>query len=488
MIKLIAIIVSLLSINTYAEKYSMRSCMILPITDTAGNSFGFKVYERLEEKIKEAGWCEYKSSGEVISIFSRYRQNLKDYLNDPKVIMSVSDRLKVGTLIKVSIVYDVDKINLKMDIFGENGEDLYLSEKTVINSMDINQVISALMNWLEMYETQIPYDGKVIGVLGDQVTFQLPKNKLASVGQDFKVRRVIRKKRHPLLKKIVEWDNLVVANGKVVNISRGQSLGLIKLYTTQKRIQVGDWVRLEKFNPNKVIDSKDFSKYQNHKFGKLGELTLSFALSSHTVSTNSNLGNSKLGGYLYGVNTEAEAWITRNYFVLGEFTRRIGDLSKTSGNPNVDTSGQSSGVLKIGGGYKYLPMGFFYGPQVNLYGGWVSYSYQVDKSNQDGFGTNSFTGFFLGVGGSIPLKRGLRVYGSGEIIPFGSFDDEDNVFGGNKSISSMAFEAGVQYYWSPAVKISGGIEVINNAGKFKGNNSELSYRDTSFKLGGVFIF
>jgi hypothetical protein len=486
--KIIMITILLYSTIASAEQFSMRKCMILPITDTAGNSFGYKVYEELERRIKDIGWCEYKSSSDVIEIFSKYREKLGEYLNDSNVLKTVSSRLKVGTLIRVSLEYDIDKVNLKLDIIGENGEDIYLSEKAVINEMDSNQVISTILNWLEIYEAQIPYDGRVIGVLGEQITFKLPKSKLASIGQEFKVRRLITKKKHPLLKKIVEWDNLIIGKGKIINVSRGQALGIIKVYTSNKKLQAGDWVRLETFNPQKAIESRDFSKFEKHKFGKLGELTLALSLSSHTASTNSISGNSKLGGYIYGISAEAQAWVTRNYFVLGKFSKKVGSLSKEAGSPDVDSSGQNTGVLKIGGGYKYLPMGFFNGPQVDLYGGWVSYSYQLDKSNNDGFGTNEFTGLFAGLGGSVPLQRGLRVYGRGEIIPFGDFEDTDNVYSAKKSISSMVFEIGAQYLWTPSVKLIGGLEVINNSGKFKGTNSELSYRDSSLKVGATFIF
>jgi hypothetical protein len=487
--KKILIIISLLFTEvSLAEQFSMRDCMILPITDTAGNSFGYRVFEDLERKIKEDGWCNYKPSSNVISIFSKYRERLDEFLQDKKVLKTVADRLRVGTMIRVQLKYDVDKVHVNLDVIGENGEDIYLSEKTVINGMDSNQVLATITNWLEVYEATIPYDGRVIGVLGDQITFRFPKNKVLNIGQEFKVRRMIAKKRHPLLKKIVEWDNLVLGKGKVFNISRGQALGVIKVYTANKKIETGDWVRLEKFESKNIPEKRKYDDFNENKFGKLGELTLSFSFGTHTASTNSASGNTKLGGYLYGVGVETEAWVTRNIFAILDYTTRIGNLSKESGNPTVDSSGQKTSTLKIGGGYKYLPMGFFYGPQIDVFGGWVSYSYSLDKSSADGYGAGDFNGLFVGLGGSIPLQRGLRIYGSGEIIPFGDYDDDDSVFNSKKSISSMVFDIGLHYLWSPTVKLLGGLEVTNNSGKFKGTNSELSYRDTSLKLGGVFIF
>lgn len=486
--KIILLLLIVSSTIVQAERFSMRKCMILPIVDSAGNTFGYKVFEELERRIKDNGWCDYQSSSNVIEIFSKYRERLGEYLNDPNVLKTVSSRLQVGTLIRVSLEYEVDSVKINLDVLGENGEDVYLSEKAVINKIDQNQVVSTLLNWLEIYEAQIPYDGKVIGVLGEQITFNLPKSKMVSIGQEFTIKKLITKKKHPLLKKVVEWDSLVLARGKVVNVSQGQALGVVKVYISNKKLQSGDWVRLEKFDPKKVIESRDFSRFEKHKFGKLGELTLALELSSHTASTNSVSGNSKLNGLLYGISAHGQAWVTRNYFVMAEFSKKVGSLEKQSGSPDVDSSGQNTGVLKLGAGFKYLPMGFFNGPQVDLYAGWVSYSYQLDKSEIDGFGTNEFSGIFAGLGGSIPLQRGIRLYGHGEIIPFGEFEDTDDVFGTTKSVSSMVFEIGGQYLWNPSVKLVAGFKVINNAGKFKGSNSEVSYRDSAIKAGATFIF
>ena len=483
---LLAIIFS--SFSGFANTFSMRRCMVLPIFDSAGNSFGFKVYEDIERYLKRKRWCEYSSSSEVISIFSKYRDQLPTYLEDPTVLATVADRLKVGTIIRVKLDYDVDKLNLSLDVVGENGIDILFSEKTVLNKIDAYQTNTTLVNWLELYETTIPYDGRVIGVLGDQITFDFAKSKRVAVGQAFKIKRFSIKKRHPLLKKIVEWESNPVANGKVFNLSRGQGLGVIKVYTSETKVRPGDWIRLEKFDPRKVSDDKNFSKYEEHKFGKLGDLSLAFVMASHTATTNAVTGNNKMNGFLFGISAEVESWITRNYFVHGEFSKKIGSLSKSSGSPSSDTAGQNIGTLKLAGGFKYLPMGYFYGPQVNIYGGWVKYSYQMDESPTDGFGANSVSGIMLGMGGNIPLKKGVRVFSSGEIIPFGEFSDSDNIFGSTKSLSSLVLEVGAHYQWSSTIRILGSFEVISNSAKLSGVNSEVSYSDTNLKMGALFSF
>lgn len=486
--KIILLMLSLASFNVLAESYSMRDCMILPITDTAGNSLGYTVYNKLERDIKELGWCRYKSSSEVIGIFSKYRDRLPEYLKNENVLKTVADRLQVGTIIRVSLKYEVDKLQIDLDIIGENGKDILMSEKTIINSIDADLAANTINNWLELYETTIPYDGKVIGVLGDQVTFSVVKSKPLNIGQEFRIKRLKAKKRHPLLKKIVEWDSVVMAKGKVFNLSRGQALGVIKTYMSESKPKAGDWIKLDEFVAQKGGLSSRYNQIEQNSFGRLGDLGLSFVLASHTTSTNAVTGNNKLNGLVYGITAEVEAWITRNYLVIGEFGMRVGNLESSSGDPSQDSSGQSMLNYKLGGGYKFLPMGFFYGPQVNLYAGYANYSYQLDTSANDGFSTNSFSGIMIGVGGSIPLQKGIRVFGSGELMPFADFEDDEGVYGSANSVSSMAFKIGAQYLWSPSMRLMGTFEVINNSAKTNGSNSEVGYSDNNFKLGAVFSF
>lgn len=471
-----------------ADVFSMRRCMILPITDSLGDSVGYKIYEELEGYIKRAQWCEYVPSSDVIEVFSRYRDKLPEYLDDEKVLQTVAERLKVGTLIRIKSSYEIDKMNLSLDVIGENGKDVYFSEKAVLNKIDILQAHTTIVNWLELYESNIPYDGKIIGVLGDQITFEYAQNKELAIGQEFKVKKFINKKKHPLLKKIVEWDSEVIAKGQISNLSRGQALGVIKVYTSKHPIKAGDWLRLEAIDQTKNINDRNFAQYEKQKFGRLGDLAISFLLSSNTVTTTAVTGNNKMNGFIYGLGVELETWITRNYFVLGEFSKKIGSLSKISGNPDTNSTGQNTTILKVAGGYKYLPMGFFYGPQVNFYAGYAKYSYTMDTSANDGFGENAMSGILVGVGGNIPVKKGLRIFASGEIIPFGEFTDETSIFGTTKNISSMVLEAGANYVWDPNIKLVSSFELVNNAGKFKGANSELKYSDTVLKVGASFSF
>ena len=478
----------LLSHSVLASRYSMRDCMLLPITDNIGDALAYKVYEDTEKYLKVSNWCSYRPSSELLSVFSKYRDKLDQHLDDPSVIRTVAEKLKVGTLIKVQMSGTSESVTLEMKVYGENGKDVYLSEKVLLNKVDLFLIGQTLKNWLELYEAAIPYDGRVLGALGNQVTFKVGNKKDFKLEQKVSIRKLVRKKEHPLLQKIVAWESIEVGYGKIKNISHDQGLIMIDNFTSKNKIVKDDWVVIGSDEESEDSVFRVQKNDEKYSFGRLGEIELNLILSSLNVGVSKSSGNFKLAGYIYGINSKIEAWLTREYFVIGELSRHIGSVESISGSPSADNVNVTTGHYKIGGGYKYLPMGFFYGPQVNLYGGLASYFYDLEDSAADFLGEGSVSGIFLGVSGDMPLKKGLRLYGKGEIIPFSEFKEEGNIYPSAKNSSSMVFEVGAKLQYNPVTKVVAGMEILNNSAKFNSGLSEINYKETVFKVGLNYTF
>ena len=146
----------------------------MPITDSVGGAIGYKVYEEIEKELKSSNWCTYVTSSGMMSIFSRYRENLPQFLKTKPIIETVSSKLGVGSLILVSLKHEINGVEVSMMVFGENGEDIYFSESILIPKDDIDSIADAVSTWLEMYAKMIPYDAKVNGILGEQITMMRP--------------------------------------------------------------------------------------------------------------------------------------------------------------------------------------------------------------------------------------------------------------------------------------------------------------------------
>jgi hypothetical protein len=485
--KIFILLILLLSISAHGQS-SMRRCTLLPITDSVGGAIGFKVFEEIEKNLQKSNWCTYVSNSALINIFSKYRENLPQYLKTKEVLVTVADKLKVGSLILVSIKSELNGVEVEMSVYGDNGEDLYFSEKTLMTSDEIEDISQRIKNWLEMYSKMIPYDAKINGILGDQITLDVGKGYPIQVGQSFLVKRPTNKKKHPLLKKIVDWDTELLAEGKVFNISDNQALGMVKTYKGNKKLAGGDWVRLERMKQSVIKDPHLGEEKDDEPFGTLGILSVAIFGSSSSVDTSTPTGSNRMSGNIFGIDFRVEGWITRQYFAALEIVRSLGSIKESSGNPSKSSVNVNNGSFKITGGYKYLPIGFFYGPQINIYTGYVNHSFDLDLSTQDGFGRNTISGLLFGTSADIPINREYRFFAQAEFVPFPSFQEDDNIYGTAKSISAMELEVGVKYQYTPRMTVDGSVETLSRKAKFNGAFKEVSYKDNRLKVGVSFNF
>ena len=488
--KKIIVILCLLFVSLVSfahDGHSMRRCALLPITDSEGGVMGSKVFETIEIYLKEGGWCQYQSNSDLLSVFARYRENLPQHLKTPQVIRVVADKLHTGSIIRVNLVSEINGVEVQLDVVAADGETLLYSEKTQLAKDDLELASQTIRNWLEVYGKLIPYDGKITGILGDQITVEVGRGYPVKIGQDFTVKRYRGVKKHPLLMKVVEWDTNSLATGKIFSLSDGQALGVVKVYKSDVKLLAGDWVRLEPLRPEQGIDTNKYPEDDKESFGKLGMASIYGLLSSSSLGTSTG-GSKRLGGLLFGFQGRAEAWVTRNYFGLLEFGRAVGSIKKVSGQLSSRSSDYQRGTFKIGGGWKYLPLGFFYGPQVDVFGGYSSHLYKADYSAADGLGEFGVTGFFIGAGTNFPVGRQYRAVIRGEIIPFPTFDDSDSVYGSSKTQSWLQLEGGVKYMWSTNLTLDALLEMSSMKATFKGNVKSVSAQDTALKLGASFNF
>lgn len=455
---------------------SMRNCTLLPITDSLDGAISFPVYKNIERDLKDSNWCNYKSSSDLINILNKYRYNLESYLKEERVLKLISSKLNAGSLIKIKISPEVSGVTVEMEIFGENGKDIYFSEKSLLDRNDTELISQTIINWLELYQANIPHDGNVIGVLGDQATFDIGRDNKLKVGYEFSIYRPLNKVKHPLLNKVVEWKTKKLAKGEIHSVSEKQALGNIKVYLDGQKLRTGDWVVIER---NKLKEATDIS-YQERKaneFGKLGYATLTIDLAK-TKTTASSATSNSFSGLNYGFDLFGELWVTRQYFIGLDFARRTGSLSGSS----VE-SDNNYGKTKVVGGYKYLPMGFFYGPQIDFYFGYGNYGYDIDTNAATSLGATSFTGYIFGVKGDIPFDKNIRVFARVDLLLFADMEDDSGVYGGSDDTSNLEFEVGIKYKYSPLFDIHAGIERISNKASLSGNPTSIRHQITAFKLG-----
>ncbi len=457
---------------------SMRHCMLLPIVDGLDNRAGFKVFEEIENYIKEGSWCTYKSNSELINILSQYSKNLESHLSNKDVLKVIADKTKAGSLIRVTLAMQVGLTDVRVEIFGENGEDRYFKEQAQLKSNDISLISQTIKNWLELYEKTIPYEGRIKGVLGDQFTIDIGKKSHVYNGSEIVIERPTSKRQHPLLREIVDYQTEKIAEAKVFDVSDNQAQAKIVNYEGQKKLRLEDWVKVKMSEKRKAVEQLNYSEKEKEEFGKLGTVGLFVDLGSSSINQTSTV-EKNYTGVMYGVDLEGELWATRNLWFGVDYAKKFGSYDTTS-------TINSQSRIKIG--YKYLPMGFFYGPQVDIYGGYASYDYEMNTNLTDHLTDFTFSGLLLGTKGSIPIWESTRLYLVFDFLLSSAYKEKVLIWGADDSSSNYRLEFGGQYILEPNITLSGGLSILSNKANFSGTTKEEQFKDVSAKVGTIFTF
>jgi len=354
---------------TFSKDNNLRNCMLLPVEDSFQDTISFKIFLEIENYLKESSWCYYKYNSEILNILGSYKNNLSAHLRNKNVLRLVSEKTKAGVLIKINIFKKNKGARLRLLIYGSNGTDVLFDETEDISEVDINIMTLTFKNWLNLFSKEVPYDGKIVGILGDQFTVDMGNEMGLMEGSLVKIVRPTLKRKHPLLKRIVDWETKEIASGKIFLSTDISSQGKVYDYEPKQKIKIGDWVILDKrkdFTKTK-IDTKFYRdvKDQSYNFGRLGEfgILLSFGTGSGT-SNESSENLKKIGGALLGIDSNIELWFTRNFWFEINYGKSFGSFEKEEGSFSSITSNSSFSQLKLKFGFKYLPLGNTFYKQV----------------------------------------------------------------------------------------------------------------------------
>lgn len=471
---------------SFAAK-NMRQCMLLPVEDGLGGAIGYPVYEEMEAYLKLSDWCFYNSNSEIIDILKNYKSNLYEHLQNKEVLKIISEKTHSGSLIRTKIKKNPGTTDLQIDIIGENGSDLYFSEKTTLNTDDITIIAQTFKNWLSVYEKIIPYDGRVVGVLGDQ--FTVDAGRALGVFPDIEVEiiRPVKKRKHPLLKEIVEWETVKIADARIFHSSKTQSQGKTVEYMGKQKIELEDWVNVKAKDKQKVIESQKFDEGESFKFGKLGVIGLHFVYGSGSLTVDSS-NTKKIGGSALGAHIKAELWATRNFWGSLDIGKSFGTYSKEEGSITSESNSASNSRYLFKLGYKYLPLGFFYGPQVDGYIGYAKFDWGLDTQSADGITATEFKGLLLGTRGSMPFMNVMKFFLELAFTFNANYDEEVTIYGEESSASNYMIEVGGSYIYSPAISFELAFNSLNSKASFENLDLNLKLKENVFKLGASFTF
>ncbi len=473
---------------------SMRKCMLLPVTDHVGGAIAFKVFQEVEYYLKEATWCKYRSNSEVINILGNYKNNLNAYLENKQVLQTIAEKVDAGTLIKINVSGPVGKTEIETIVYGDAGDEVYLREKIVLDTDEIVVVVQTVKNWLEVYERTIPYDARITGVLQDQFTCDVDKEATKGlINSPVIVVRADKRKKHPLLKEVVDWEVKKIGDGKIFHVSSAMVQGKIIGYEDPKnKMKIGDWIRVIKSKEPEQDIKMQYPELQEQDFGKLGNVGIFFNFGKGSASSNPEGREiKKISGKTIGIDLSTELWATRNYWMGFDYTRKVAYYKSDTGTIENKDNVTTVNNYKLKFAYKFLPLGFFFGPQIDTYLGYAKFSHGLETSVSDGFTDFSFAGLLGGVRGSMPFRNVYRFYSTLELMPWSKYKEEVQLYGNKASTSTYHINGGMQYLFSTRFCVDLSLGHTSNKATFEYEGpvtKQIRFKDSYAKFGTIYQF
>ena len=166
-------------------------------------------------------------------------------------------------------------------------------------------------------------------------------------------------------------------------------------------------------------------------------------LGSDTVTTELTYEGYRIAGPIGGISFAGELWATQNLLLGLDVEKNLGAYIRDSQSGGISSFSFEQNIIRFKTGYRFLPMGLFFGPQVDVYTGYGYYHYHLNLVPLEGFGHHKITGLLLGLKGSLPFQRSLRGFGRVELLPLARYSETVKVFGSDiKSVSGYQVELG----------------------------------------------
>jgi len=147
-------------------------------------------------------------------------------------------------------------------------------------------------------------------------------------------------------------------------------------------------------------------------------------------------------------------------------------------------------------GYYILIHGDFFGPKVNLQGGFSSYQRFADSSDPLSLTSTTYSGFVFGVDGNLPVDQAEKFFLGANVLFFlsPSLDESPRSSGDQSDNSVSFFSLYGKYKWTERIRFKGSADfevystTFTGAGTRSDSASNFSERLITFNGGLEYFF
>jgi hypothetical protein len=515
---LISTVVFAFTVKTFAQNayvspvdqdLAIKSIVLVPTTDNLGGIYAKPVEDEIRGQLnqdKQWSLVNYPKNLEI-------KSELLD--ENPAEVQKLLQTAKSDAAITSKIIRGPRGISMTMTLFvGREGLPLMQETLTDYKGFDTADIKTQASILFQNIKNRMPFRAVIMSRRGQQVTLNLGSNYGLKPDSRVSIVQIIKVNRHPKLKILVSTEKEVLGRVKLFKVEPYLSFGYIELEKDPGVITVGSKVMPDEFvkyatpittpsgkiltdittRPDKDVafgdDPKEWAPEPAPQYGKI-EVLAGFSSYSQNVKLKTPTEQSISGSANLAPNLliRGEMWINPEWYLGLTLRQSVFSINNSYSSPGSLNTSMSQ--YSVQGGYNFLLSNDFFGPKIQLSGGYQDTNFKIDDSTPVAFTSNKYGGLMLSLGGSFPLgpEVPMELGGRFDLFMNPKMSESPGSGAGNKStINSFSFYGTYRLRTKFAIKGELLFENFQSDYDGGGDRSTVSHKMTTFMGGIQYLF
>lgn len=417
------------------EDLTIRRVAILPVVDNVDGIYAKPIEAKINELVRGSHRWDL-----VESNIAGNMPSLLDLEENPSEVQKLVRTIDAEAFIAATASRGPNGLSLRMSLFLKR--DGKLLAQAIVKDHSRFEIPGIREQINQMYRkviTKLPYDGLILSRDGQRVTINLGKSDGLEKDQIVTAVQILGMNRHPRFNFIISTDKEILGRIKILKVEDTLSFGAIisekERGAIRRLAKIGGLEPVNYPVPDRLGDEGgDLSdRPDSPVFGKnprewlpvrppsFGLVGVSAGLGSYNSSVNlgGGAGNIEAKAPFYpSLGVYGELWLNPQWTVRADLSQGVISLSNPRAGSTPGTLNMSMTKYSFVVGYNFLLRDDFFGPKLQLSGGFGNYRMFVDDSQPQALTTTNYAGPVIGLSGSFPVTDEKIYYLGGRLNLF----------------------------------------------------------------------
>lgn len=411
---------------------TIRRVALLPVADNVEGIYARQIESQLNALVKASHRWDFVETNIVGAIPA-----LAELEEASTEVLRVTRTIEADAFIAAAASRGPQGLSIKLDLFLKKDGRLLAQEVLKDHPrFEIQEIRNQVKLLYEKMIAKVPYSGLVLSRQQNRVTINLGKSDGINKDQVLSAIQIISVNRHPKFSFIISTEKEILGRIKILKVDETLSFGAIIAEKEKGAIQrlakiaglepvtypVPEDLDTDKSpealesRPDAKVtfgnEPKEWLPVRPPSFGQVG---IKVGLGNYASSVNLSSGALEAKSPFYpflGIN--AELWMNPNWIVRTELAQAVISTSNPRAGSSPSDLNHSLSKYSLALGYNFLLRDDFFGPKLQLSGGFANYRMYVDDSQPRALTTVNYSGLLIGLSGSFPLTEERLWYLGGQ--------------------------------------------------------------------------